>query len=126
MALLRGWLARRLDPEQLAWLDDQIARIASGERPDRALALAIGLAPRKLGKADLASTHAEIAAGSEASPGLDPSGWSVDQAARILFVLASFDGDEAHFAERLDTLVRTGEIGEHIALFRGLPLYPGA
>jgi hypothetical protein len=39
-------------------------------------------------------------------------------------VLASFDGDEARFAERLDTLFISGEIGEHMALFRGLPLYP--
>ena len=123
MALLRGWLATRLQPAQLAWLDDQIGRIASATAGP-ALALAVGLAPRKLGKADLALDEAEIAAGSKLRPGLDPSGWSIDQAARILFVLASFDGDEARFAERLDTLFVSGEIGEHMALFRGLPLYP--
>ena len=39
-------------------------------------------------------------------------------------MLASFDGDEARFAERLDKLFVGGEIGEHMALFRGLPLYP--
>ena len=123
MALLRGWLATRLQPAQLAWLDDQIARIASANTGP-ALALAVGLAPRKLGKADLALDEAEIAAGTTLRPGLDPSGWSIDQAARILLVLASFDGDEAHFAERLDKLFISGEIGEHMALFRGLPLYP--
>src|SRR5262249_20872740 len=99
MALLRGWLAKRLQPSQLAWLEDQIARIARATTP--ALALAVGLAPRKLGKADLAPTPQEIAAGTKFRPGLDPLGWSIDQAARILFVLASFDGDEARFAEHL-------------------------
>lgn len=123
MALLRGWLKTRLAPEQIAWLDDQIARIA-GANAGTALALAIGLAPRKLGKGDLALDRAEIDAGTKLRPGLDPSGWSIDQAARILFVLASFDGDEARFADRLDKLFISGEIGEHMALFRGLPVYP--
>lgn len=123
MALLRGWLATRLEPAQGAWLDDQVARIAKSNGGP-ALALAIGLAPRKLGKVDLALTPDEIAAGTKLRPGLDPSGWSIDQVARILLVLASFDGDEARFAERLDKLFVTGEIGEHMALFRGLPLYP--
>lgn len=123
MALLRSWLATRLQPAQLAWLDDQIARIADANAGP-ALALSIGLAPRKLGKADLALDQTEIAAGSKLRPGLDPTGWSIDQAARILLVLASFDGDEARFTERLDKLFVGGEIGEHMALFRGLPLYP--
>jgi hypothetical protein len=123
MALLRGWLESRLAPEQRVWLDDQVARIANSNAGP-ALALAIGLAPRKLGKADLALTPDEIAAARVLRPGLDPSGWSVDQTARIVFVLASFDGDEARFAERLDKLFASGEIGEHMALFRGLPLYP--
>jgi hypothetical protein len=123
MAQLRGWLATRLKQEQLAWLDDQIARIA-GSNTGPALALAVGLAPRKLSKADLVLDQAEIAAAAKLRPCLDPSGWSIDQAARILFVLASFGGDEARFADRLDRLFASGEIGEHIALFRGLPLYP--
>ena len=123
MALLRGWLESRVAPEQRVWLDDQVARIANSN-DGAALAFAIGLAPRKLGKTDLALTPDEIAAARVYRPGLDPAGWSVDQTARILFVLASFDGDEARFAERLDRLFASGEIGEHMALFRGLPLYP--
>jgi hypothetical protein len=42
----------------------------------------------------------------------------------MLFVLASFADDEAAFSARLQELLRVGEIGEHIALLRGLPLYP--
>lgn len=125
MALLKDWLHARLTKEQFAWIEDQIARIRGG--PDGpALAPAIGLAPRKLGKVDLALYDTEHAAGGKLRPGLDPSGWTVDQAARILFVLASFDGDEGAFAERFDTLMTHGEVGEHIALLRGLPLYPAA
>ncbi len=121
-ALLKGWLATRLDEAQLNWLSDQIARIETA-RGGPALAMAIGLAPRKLGKADLAPTTAEMGQGRRLRPNLDPSGWSVDQTARILFLLASFDGDESAFASRFDGLMTRGEVGEHIALYRGLPLY---
>lgn len=123
MALLKDWLDARLTPGQRDWVEDQIARIRGG--PDGpALALAIGLAPRKLGKGDLDLGVAEIAAGARLRRGLDASGWSIDQAARILFLLASYEGDGAAFAARLDRLLTHGEVGEHIALLRGLPLYP--
>ena len=123
MALLKDWLEARLAPEQRAWVEDQIARVRAG--PDGpALAIAIGLAPRKLGKADLDLSVAETAAGARLRPGLDASGWSIDQAARILFLLASYDEDGEGFAARLDRLLTHGEVGEHIALLRGLPLYP--
>jgi hypothetical protein len=125
MALLAGWLGARLAPEQTAWLEDQVERIRTARGSGPALALAIGLAPRKLGKADLALSEAERRAAAGLRPGLDPSGWSIDQAARMLFLLASFDGDEVAFAARLDRLLTSGEVGEHIALLRGLPLYPG-
>jgi hypothetical protein len=125
MALLKDWLDARLLAEQSAWVEDQIARIKAA--PDGpALALAIGLAPRKLGKADLNLSVAEIAAGARLRRGLDASGWSIDQAARILFLLASYGEDGKAFAARLDRLLTHGEVGEHIALLRGLPLYPAA
>lgn len=125
MALLKGWLEARLAPEQRVWLEDQIALIRGG--PDGpALGIAIGLAPRKLGKADLDLSVPEIAAGARLRRGLDASAWSIDQTARILFLLASFEGDDAAFAERFDTLLAQGEVGEQIALLRGLPLYPAA
>jgi hypothetical protein len=123
IGLIRGWLDARLAPEQLAWLDEQVQRIASGGSAP-ALAAAIGLAPRRLGKAALDLIATEREAGRRLVDGLDTTGWSVDQAARMLFLLASFDGDERAFAGRLEALLRSGEIGEHIALYRGLPLYP--
>ena len=73
MALLRGWLESRVAPEQRVWLDDQVARIANSN-DGAALAFAIGLAPRKLGKTDLALTPDEIAAAKVYRPGLDPAG----------------------------------------------------
>lgn len=121
--LLRGWLAARLSDDAQTWLDREIAIIESGERSLQ-LGVAIGLAPRKVGKADLDPTHAEQEAGRTVRPDLDATGWSVDQAVRILLVLASHLGDDVTFAERLGRLFLSGEIGEQIALLRGLPLFP--
>ncbi len=121
--MLRGWLAARLDAEQAAWIDEQAARIAA-EPGGKALTLAVGLASRRVGKQRLMLSEAEAAGAREVRPGLDSGDWTVDQAARILLVLASYGGAEATFARRLETLVRSGEVGEQVALYRGLPLYP--
>ena len=123
MQLLEAWLAPRLTPDAAAWLASQLAIVASGEKPMQ-LAIAVGLAPRKVGKADLDLTDEELAAGRAARSGLDATGWSVDQAARILLVLASHRGDDERFAASLDRILAAAEIGEQIALLRGLPLYP--
>ena len=72
-------------PDQLAWLDERLATHRSGLAAG--LAISIGLAPRKLGKADLDLDETESAARREARRGFDPSGWAVDQTARMLLVL---------------------------------------
>lgn len=123
MHLLKGWLAPRLAPEAAAWLVAQMATIVSGEKPMQ-LAMAIGLAPRKVGKADLDLKPDEAEAGRAARSGLDATGWSVDQAVRILLVLASYRGDDDRFVAGLDRILAAAEIGEQIALLRGLPLFP--
>jgi hypothetical protein len=102
-----------------------MAFVASASRPMQ-LGIAVGLAPRKIGKVDLDLTPAEQQAGRETRGALDASGWSIDQAARILLILASFTTDEAKFAAGIDRIFVTAEIGEQIALLQGLPLFPAA
>lgn len=121
--LLRGWLARRASPDVLGWLDQQARQVASGERP-QSLGIAFGLVPRKVGKQDLDLDATEQDAGRAIRAGLDTTGWSLDQAARIFLVLASFKGDEAAFQAGIERVFSTAEIGEQIALLRGLPLFP--
>jgi len=79
------------------------------------------MAPRRLGKADLALERADHAAAGEALKGWDPHGWSVVDAARVLF-LSSFKPEG--FAERFRKLCATADVAELVALYRGLPLYP--
>lgn len=119
---MRGWLLRQLDAERGAWLDAQIA--ALGQDPaDAALDIALGMIPRRLGKAELALTGADLAAADNAVEGWDPRGWSVTDAARIL-LLSGLARTAKSFAERFRSLCRTADVAELIALYRGLPLYP--
>lgn len=117
--LLRGWLRRQLDLQQNAWLDAQAAAL-DADPSDQTLAIAFGMAPRRLGKADLAFSREDSAAALE---GWNPQGWSVTDAARIL-LLSGLKQSDKPFAERLRSLCRTADVAELIALYRGLPLYP--
>jgi hypothetical protein len=120
--LLRSWLRRQLSGDAADWLEAQ-ALAVGGAETDRALFLAISLVHRRIGKADLALSAADIAAADAARPGWRPAGWSLDQAARVFLLLAA-GGSPARFAERLDQLFATADISELIAFYRGLPLYP--
>lgn len=120
--LLFAWLGRQLPEPARLWLDEQLGKLG-GEVRDRDLYVALGLVPRKLGKADLDLKEDDLEAAGRARPGWDPRGWSVDQAARILILLDAGGTGEA-FAQRFTQLCRTADVAEAIAFYRGLPLYP--
>ncbi len=120
--LLQGWLRRQLPGDAAGWLEAQAA-VVGGAETDRALLLAISLVHRRIGKADLALSAADIAVAEATRPGWRPAGWSLDQAARIILLLAA-GGSPTRFAERLEQMFATADVGELIAFYRGLPLYP--
>jgi hypothetical protein len=120
--LLRGWLGRQLDAQRAAWFDAQVATLRN-DASDEALDIALGLAPRKLGKAALELKDEDLAAANRAVAGWDPRGWSVTDAARIL-LLCGLPAGGKRFAERFRALCQTADVAELETLYRGLPLYP--
>ena len=100
--------ASPLSPDAAAWLREQKAKVAAGD--ERALFLAFGLAPRKVGKADLPADRLP--------------GWSVDQAARVNLLRAFPADDEARWLAAFDRLVDAAEVRELIALYKGLSAFP--
>ena len=116
--LLRGWVNAQAGDEAV-WFSESLDNMTS----ERDLHIVLGLAPRRLGKVDLALTAEDLAAADAAYPGWNPSGWSVDGAARVCALL-TFEGKRP-FAEIFKDLRRTSDVAEMIALYRGLPLYPG-
>jgi hypothetical protein len=107
--------------EAATWLTDSLDALAAGG-PERDLHIFLGMAPRKLGKADLVLSDADKAAADAAHAGWRPEGWSVDAAARVLGLL-TYKTDRP-FADVFKDLRRTSDAAEMIALYRGLPLYP--
>ncbi len=121
--ILRAWVGRQVTPEARQWFEAQIERLGS-QPSEKDLYLALGYATRRLGKNDLNLSREDLAAADEVRPGWDPTDWSIDQASRLAFLLASYAGNDEAFRARAENLFRTADIGELIALYRGLPLYP--
>jgi hypothetical protein len=125
LKLADDWISQKTDDRGTAWFRSAVCDVTHAAN-ERALSVAIGLVPRRLGKADLALPAAELARADALRSGLDLSDWSVDQLARIALMAASHTGDGAAFAARFDGFCATAEINELIALCRGLPVYPNA
>jgi hypothetical protein len=120
-SLLRRWLEASLPAEGRAWLFGAAESVQGGSDAD--LYRSISLVTRKVGKADLRLDANQLKQATAARAGWDPSDWSMDQAARIyLLLVATSDG--ATFLRRLDQLCNTADVGELVAFYRGLPLYP--
>ncbi len=107
--------------DEAGWVTDSLERLANGAS-ERELHIFLGMAPRRLGKADLVLGAEDLAAAEAARPGWNPSGWSVDGAARVLALMVH--RRNRPFAEVFKDLRRTADAGELVALYRGLPLYP--
>ena len=121
-SLLSGWLLRQLSPPAADWLTGQRDLLATNGN-DRAFHTALGLIPRRLGRADLALDTGDFMAAQDARPGWNPQGWSVDEAARVLLV-CEYACVREGFPERFSELCRLADVAESGAFYRGLPLYP--
>ena len=121
-ALLGRWLAERLSPGPAAWLETVAGRVRAAAG-DRELYLAIGEVSRRVGREPLSITAAELREAQASRPGWDPRDWTRDQAARVRLLLES-TADGELLARRLDTLCSAADVGELVAFYRGLPLYP--
>jgi hypothetical protein len=119
---LEQWLVARLPGDASEWLKSSAQRLRGGGS-DKDLYMSVSLVPRKIGKADLALSVTELGQATAARPGWDPRDWSLDQAARVYLLLAAAT-DGPTFSRRLDQLCATADVGELVAFYRGLPLYP--
>ena len=121
-ALIHSWIVSRVNSVALGWIDERTKAVKSGDK--KSLYIAFGLVPRKVGKADLALTESEREAAEAIRPGWNPGSWSLDQLVRIYFVLNFPAQDADAFVKTLDLMFSTGEVGELVALYQGLPLLP--
>ena len=85
---LEKWLVARLPGDATEWLQSSAQWLRDGGG-DKDLYMSVSLVPRKIGKADLGLSAAELGQATAARPGWDPRDWSLDQAARVYLLLAA-------------------------------------
>jgi len=124
-ALISDWLQQRLSADQWAWLQERLTAITQSNS-DKELYVALGMAPRKLGKSDLALNKTEIAKADALSSGWNPCDWSVDGAARVLTLLRLAEKNPEHFNSMLQSLCATADVSEAIVYYRAIDLFPGS
>ncbi len=121
--LLNRWLQARLSSEQWGWLE-QSCSASLLSNTNRGLHIALGMVPRKLGKADLALSDTELSEAQTAHAGWVPADWSIDGTARVLILLNLADRKPDEFASTLRSLCSTADVSEAIAYYRGMALFP--
>lgn len=121
-SLLRSWVARAAKADAVTWLTQEIERQEAVD--ERRLAVALGLAGRKVGRRELALTVADVAAAQKLRESWQPQYWATDEAARAALLLATHRGDDDAFAARLERLCVTAELTEHVAYMKALAVLP--
>ncbi len=123
--LLRELVERRIEPPSRGWLERTLA--ALGAAPDRgALLEAFTAASRRLGRARLAPTEAEMARLDGAGVSWPVGGWGADELGRVaLLVAAAAHWPEAELPALVEECYRQGDGAERQAVLRALPLLPG-
>ncbi|PID60107.1 MAG: hypothetical protein CSB44_11445 [Gammaproteobacteria bacterium] len=121
-ALLDQWLDQRLDGDDRAWLASQVAIVAQS-RNRRDLHIALGLAPRRLGNADLSLNDAERTQADALSGGWRAAGWSIDETARTRLLLAATEAP-LDFGETFVDLCRYADLSETICYYRATAILP--
>ncbi len=122
-ALLSHWLEKRLPEEQWNWLQERLIAI-SQSNSDKNLYIALGMAPRKLGKLDLELSEDELSQAKLAVSDWNPADWSVDGTARILMLLTLATKNPDDFGQTLRSLCATADVSEAIVYYRGSALFP--
>ncbi len=122
--ILELWLQARLSNDNWRWLQSRLTLLReSGAVRD--LHISLGLVPRKLGRADLNLSEAEIdAARRDSNRVWDTREWTVETAARILMLNIVAEQDEKAFACLFKDLCRTADLNESITFYRGIAFYP--
>jgi hypothetical protein len=123
IGLLWKWLARSLSPVETQWLASELDRVAVAATSDR-LGIGLGLAGRRIARKSLQLDACDRAAAQNLRAGWQPEFWRADEAARVLLVLATHQGDDEALARRVSQLCAAAEVGEHVATLKGFAILP--
>ena len=122
-ALLRKWIDPLLDNTSLEWIDEKAQAIRQGGE-EWVFFTSFSATPRYTGKAELNLTEEDQKQGADLRPGWIASHWSVDQAVRSIMALSVPAENEAAYFTIMNKVFNAADIGESVALYQCLPLFP--
>lgn len=105
------------------WVDRQL-KLFNDSITKRQFFLAFSSAAKRVGKKSLNVSLEKRGQAEQIRQGWRPWTYSTDQACRILFLLFLPHENADVFSEWLLDIFDTADLGEQVALFGGLPLYP--
>lgn len=119
---LERLLNQQSKTEALDWLGQQRQKVK--EEGAYKLFLAFSLASRYFESKLLQLSPAQLAEAGKLRVGFMPQYWSQLQAARALLLLELAEQEPAQYANTLERLAETADVGEQTALYAALPLLP--
>ncbi len=122
---LQQLLSKCLDKEANGWLQQQLEQYASNNNAAY-FNLTFTAIPRFVNKAEVSVSDVEINVLQQIRPGIQLSGWSVDRLARSWWVLQWPAKEERQYVQQIESLFKSAEMNEQVALYSTLPLlaYP--
>jgi hypothetical protein len=121
--LLERWLTRAASAESIQWLRAEIERQRASS-DERRLGMALGLCPRRIGRADLNLSAEDMLEAQSMHRRWRPDTWSTDEAARTALVLSTWRDHDASFAALIDRVCERADLGELVACLKGFALFP--
>lgn len=120
---ISNWLKNRISEEAFQWVQ------ATGEKlkkspEDWVLYTSFSAVPRHTGKETITFTENELSHANKLRKNWRPDNCTVDQLARIFLILSFADQGQDEFLDKIEKIFVTSDLGEAVALYKGLPLYP--
>ncbi len=116
-------LQRQITPSGREWLDQKLKQVG-GDFTERDFYLAFGMVPRRIGKGPLEVPSAEREKAEALLGGFAPQFWTIEQTGRTILLLQIAQQGVGRFFEVVDKLFSTAEVGELVALYGSLALWP--
>ena len=120
--LLSDWLRQRLPADKFSWLEGELAKL---ERDGSAISTRCSGWRRENSAAPTSSsTPDDLSAAGKARSRLGPALLDCRRGGPHPWRCSNLPRPVQNFASAFGELCRTAEVGEAVALYRGLPLYP--
>lgn len=122
-ATILSWLEQKLDEEAIGWLKTTGEKLAD-DPEDWELYTTFSAVPQHTGKKVLIFSNAEMSHAESLRKNWKPVKWSADQLGRVYLLLNFAENGKEEFLEKIEKIFVTSDLGEAVALYKGLPLYP--